>query len=215
MNRTKTALPALRNKKSKLIGNLLIVVVFLVAIHFALMPVRRNLSIKYIDSGNKLLTEKRYLEASVEYHKALYLNKQSGADAKIELADKAQLNILELEEFFRQQNSVDNLEELNFANQVPTSISLGLERIKETIEENQPQLAEVQAELLLEMENESKEIWTYLGLARLQSARIVQMTEQNRKQKLISAKEAFAESNRLDSSYELAKEYLKEIEQMM
>jgi hypothetical protein len=65
------------------------------------------------------------------------------------------------------------------------------------------------------MEKESKETWAYLGLARLQTARIVQMSENNRKSKLLSAKEAFAKANELDDGYELAKEYLKEVEQLL
>ena len=46
---------------------------------------------------------------------------------------------------------------------------------KKMIEDNEPQLAEIQTELILEMEKGSKETWAYLGLARLQTARIVQM----------------------------------------
>mgnify|MGYP001351546716 CR=1 FL=1 len=215
MNRTKTASPGSKIKNQKFIIWLVALAALVSVLYFALLPLRRDMAENFSAQGDSLLLEKKYLEAIVEYHKAEYLCKGCQAENKIQLANNAQLNFLELESFLREKNSIKDLEQLAAANKVPSSVSEGLETVKKMIEDNEPQLAEIQTELILEMEKDSKETWAYLGLARLQTARIVQMSESNRKTKLLSAKEAFAKAKELDESYELAKQYLKEVEQLL
>lgn len=215
MNRAKMGLKDIRNKNRKIYLWILILLCLLAVFYYLLLPAKRELAQNYVESGDLLLSEQKYLEAIVEYRKALFLDKNCQAGKQLTLAEKAQLDISELEIFFRQRNNLTALELLNNAGKVPVSHSEGLENVKSHIENNLPQIAEISAELLLEMDQDSKETWTYLGIARLQTARIVQMSENNRKSKLLSAKEAFAKAKELDDSYELAKEYLKEVEQLL
>lgn len=215
MNRAKMGSKDIRNRNKKIFIWLLIALSLLAVFYYLFVPAKKNLAQKYVESGDILLSEQKYLEATVEYRKAIFLDKNCQANNQLTLANSAQLDISELEIFFRKRNNLTALELLNNAGKVPSSHSEGLEYIKNLIENNQPQIAEVSAELMLEMEKESKETWAYLGIARFQSARIVQMSESNRKTKLSSAKEAFAKAKELDESYELAKEYLKEVEQLL
>jgi len=215
MNQAKTGLKGIKSKNKKNYLWAIIILFILILFYFLLLPAKNQLAQSYLEKGDVLLSDQKYLEATVEYRKALFLDKDCQADKQLSLADSAQLDISSLEIFFRKRNNLASLELLNNAEKVPASHSEGLENIKKLIENNQPQIAEISAELLLEMDQDSKETWTYLGIARFQSARIVQMTENNRKTKLLKAKEAFAKAKELDESYELAKEYLKEVEQLL
>ncbi len=191
------------------------VVTLVAAGYFAVQPLKRNLSEKYLAEGDKHLNERAYVEAIVDYRKADYLNKASNAQSRIELTNKGQTDILNLELFFREKNNIAVLDLYNSAQKVPSSQSDGLKQVKELIENNEPQMAEVAANIILEMDKDNKEAWVYLGLSRLQTARIVQMSEQNRSNKLNSAKEAFIEANKIDNDYALAKKYLEEVNNLL
>ncbi len=194
---------------------LIVIVTVISAGYFALQPIKRNLSEKYISCGDKHLNDRAYVEAIVDYKKANYLNKNSNALVKIDLANKGQMNILNLEMFFREKNNLLVVDMLNETQKVPSSQSEGLKEVKEMIENNEPQIAEVALGIVLEMDESNKEAWVYLGMSRLQTARIVQMSEQNRNAKLYSAKEAFVKAGELDSDYELAKKYIEEVEVLL
>lgn len=216
MNRVKTASIVSGKKKNyKGLMWLIAIIVAVSAGYFAMQPIKRNLAERYISCGDQHLNDRAYIEAIVDYKKANYLNKNSNALAKIDLANKGQVNILDLEMFFREKNNLSVLDMLNETQKVPSSQSEGLKEVKEIIENNEPQMAEVASGMILEMDENNKEAWVYLGMSRLQTARIVQMTEQNRTAKLNSAKEAFSKASELDSGYELAKKYIEEVEGLL
>lgn len=183
--------------------------------YFALMPARKNLAQKLVSFGDEHLNNQQYVEAIVDYKKASWLFSNNEASQKIDLARKSQMDIQELTMFFRQKNNMSMLEMLNIAQKVPATEKAGLENAKQFIEINQPQLAEITAKIVLEMNDGNKEAWTYLGISKLQTARIVQMSEQNRAAKLAEAKEAFSKAEAIDNSYELAKKYLVEVEGLL
>ena len=186
----------------------------LVAIYFALIPARKNMAQKFVLLGDEHLNKQQYVEAIVDYKKASWLY-ENDISQKIDLARKSQMDVQELTMFFRQMNNMSMLELLNAAQKVPSTEKAGLENARQFIEINQPQMAEIIVKIVLEMNDSNKEAWTYLGISKLQTARIVQMSEQNRATKLAEAKEAFNKAAAIDSSYELAQKYLVEVEGLL
>ena len=160
------------------------VAILIVAGYFGLVPLRKNYAEKYITTGDEHLNNMQYVEAVVDYKKAAWLKPSETVTRRIELARKSQLDIQELTMFFRQKDNVAMLDMLNTASEVPSSEKEGLNKVQDFLEINQPQIAEIMVKLVLEMDDFNKEAWTYMGIARLQTARIVQMSEQNRLLKL-------------------------------
>lgn len=194
---------------------LLLVLIIILIYFFVLAPFRSSLAVKYIKSGDQHLLNNEYLLALVDYHKANWLDSKSEASSRVNLANSAQLDYQKQEAFLISSNALEPLEELNQAEKVPANIKAGILQIQDYLGQNKPYLAEVLAQSLVEMDSSDNNTWLYLGISRFQSARIIQMTAEIRKQKLASAKEAFNRSLELDNSEILATKYIQEIDKIM
>lgn len=186
----------------------------LVLAYFAIWPIRYSLAERYLESGERKLAEQKYVEATVELRKSDWLE-AGKADEAFAVADRMQQDILVGEHFFRKYQNLAMLEGIAHAKKIPESESAGLLKVKQLVEAGKPQLAEVAAEILLEMDNGSARVWTFLGIARLETARRIDMTKDNQRVKLESAKEALAKAITLNPEDKISAEYLKEVEMML
>ena len=204
---------------TKKTGNRTLIIVVSIAViatlsYFSLKPLRHSLAERYLDEGNRHLSEARYLDAMVDFRKSELLLPGSAANS-IADASKMQENLASGEIYLRKYNNISLLNSIKEAQAVPDSESSGLLKVKELLQASQPQIAEIAAELLLEMDDRSAKAWMYKGIANLQAASSTQMTSEGRRANLATAKEAFLEATRLDSTDTLAKNYLAEIDKML
>lgn len=208
------SLKASRGRKSIFVILAILLAVVLLYI-FLLKPAMGRLAVKYIEQGDQHLLNNEYLIAMVNYQKARWLDKNSEASSRIDLSHKIQLDYQQSKNFLQQNNADAALESLANAEAVPTGIKAGISEIQNYLGENQPYLAEIIAQSLVEMDSGNSNTWLYLGISRFQSARIMQMTVDGRQQKLASAKEAFNQAASIDNSDSLATKYLDEINKML
>jgi len=204
-----------QNIYKPLLGLILVVAILCAIYYLAIVPFKHKYAVEYLKRGDQHLLDRKFLAARVDYQKSLWLNSQSGAQSKIELADQVQLDYQLAKPFLTEQNERGQLAELKAAEAVPESLSSGMEQIQSLINNNQPYLAEIVAQTLVEMDSENADSWLYLGIARLQTARLTEMTAGCREQKLTSAKEAINQAATLDKSNELAAKYLREINNLL
>lgn len=200
------------NSKALIIFGCLLAVA--IGVYLASIPLRQSLAQKFLQRGEEKLAEAKYIEALVEFRKSDWLAK-GGAEEQISTANQMQQDIQAGEIYFRKYQKNAILEALRQSQKIPESESSGLKKVKAEIEDNNPQIAELSAEILIEMDDKSPKAWAYLGIARLQSARLVQMTEDNRKAKLLQAKDAFQTATRLDSEDKLSLKYISEVENLL
>lgn len=198
-----------------LLISLAVIAIIALGYFFGLKPLEKRLALEYLNRGDDHLISQHYLDAVVDYKKSLLLDNKVQAENKIALIDKVQNNYLEIKPFLAGKNNTALLESLAKANAVPQNQSAGIDTIESYIGNNQPYLAETMAQTLVEMNSGDNNAWLWLGIARLQTARTVQMTADGRKAKLASAHEAVKKANELDKSNALAIKYLAEINKML
>lgn len=200
------------NAKPLIIAGL--VVLLILGIYLAAKPLRRSMSRKFINEGDRHLAEAKYIEALVDFRKSEFLVPGS-ASKDIDDCHKMQTDITAGEMYFRKYDNIAMMNALKDAGEIPESESEGLEKVKKIIEDNQPQVAEVAAGILIEMDDKSAKAWAYLGIARLQSARLTEMSEGIRNNKLVAAREAFSQAIALDPTDEISKKYLREVDKLL
>lgn len=180
----------------------------------AFRPMRQTLADKYLESGERKLAEMKYLEAKVEFEKCQWL--ESGkADEAIGTINQMQNDIRAGKKYFRQYQNIKILDAIAAAEKIPESESEGLKKAKALIESGQPQLAEIIATTLIEMDDNSIKGWAFLGIARYESARQIQMTSESQSKKLSSAKEALTKAIELDPEDKITAEYLAEVNKLL
>ena len=202
--------------KGSIIKKIVIVIVAAIALflmlYFASLPGRKGLANKYYQNGDNFLLEKKYLSASVEYKKSEYLLKQGKTDERIKLTGEGQKDIKNLEPFYRQKNSVDNLEKLKKAEAVPEQEYDVVILSKKFIEDNEPQLAILTAQTATEMDATYRDAWLYLGIAHFKTIEKVELTAENRSYHKEKALEALNKARALDATYQPTLDFLKEAE---
>ena len=191
-----------------------LILLLLVLGYLTIRPLRYSLAGRYLESGERKLAEQKYVEATVELRKSDWLE-AGKADEAFAVAERMQQDILVGEHYFRKYQNLAMLEGIAHAKKIPESESAGLLKVKQLVEADKPQLAEVAAEILLEMDDGSARVWTFLVIARLEAARKIEMTKGNQRLKLESAKEAFSKAVLLNPEDKISAEYLKEVEMML
>ena len=204
----------LRPKNSNLWISLTVgLLVLAIALYFLASPLKRNLANGYIERGERKLAECSYVTAKVEFMKAEWLSAGS-AKEKLEDASAMQQSIVSGEKYFKKYNNTEALQLLSEAESIPQSESEGLKKVKAMVEAGQPQLAEVAANILIEMNEDSAKAWAYYGISAFESARITQMTEEGRSVKLNSAKFAFEKALAIDPRDEISEQYIVELKNL-
>lgn len=202
------------NKNTKLkslLKPILIVFSFLLIIYLVTIPVFAKSSESFIENGDKFLLEKRFVSAEIEYEKAFFLNHDKKAEDRIDLAKRAEKDVFALELFYREKNSIKNLDIANQVKKVPDSERECVTLAKSLIEKNEPQFAEKSAEVAIEMDKNYRDAWLYAGIAELKIADTIELSAENRRFYQGKARESLEKAKSLDPTYEPTLEYLRQI----
>ena len=191
---------------------ILVAVIVLFVLFLATSPLRGKAANNYIGLGDELLSQKKYISAEVEYKKALAL-KGNNAVAKdhLNLAEKAMGNIAEFERFFDLPQFAGLKEKYDSATAVPSNQSDAVKLSKKLVSEGEYQLAIIPAKTALEMDNEYRDAWLYLGIANLKTAQLTELKQEVQNQYLNEAKQSFNKVLQLDPENPTAKELIAKI----
>lgn len=194
---------------------LLIVLVGLIFIHLTTLPVRRKLSNYFVEKGDKMLLENRYLSADLAYEKALFLSSRNkAAKERRKLVFSAATNITTLADYWREQKENEKINLLAKAQSVPYSETDAVRLSRNFLEQNQPQLAILPAKTATEMDPAYRDAWLYLGLANLRSAATLELTTETRQVYLSAAKSALERARSLDKTYKPILDLLTQIDSL-
>jgi len=174
-----------------------------VIIFLALAPVTRNLSSYYLQNGNSLLLERKYLSARLSYEKALLLNsKNTEANTQKELARKAESDILVLEDLYEAQNQTEELRKISWANSIPSDETEAVKLSRQFIESKDYQLATIAAKTATQMDPDYKDAWVYLGISNMKVAEILEISPESKNKYIAESKKAFDKVREIDPEYE-------------
>jgi len=174
-------------------------------------PLRTNWAKDFSKNGDQYLAQKKYISAIVEYKKAEILLPSQQISDRIALAKDSQIDVSKLENYYRENNDIVQLDIINKTKSVPdTSYDL-VTLSKNLLEKNEPQLAAKAAETATEMDKEYRDAWLYLGISNFAIAKQVEMSHQNSNQYLTQAKDSLKKAKLLDPSYEPTNQYLSQL----
>lgn len=188
------------------------VIMFFGAFYLATNPLRQSLANQFLSRGDKFLNQKKYVSAIVEYKKAEFLAKNKETESRINLADQAQEDVDKLENFYREQNNISQLELYNQVRSVPDSSYDLVTLAKYLIENNEAQMAVEAAATATEMDKEYRDAWLYLGLSNLAVAKNVELTGDKANTYIEKGKEALSRAKQLDPSYAATNDILKQVQ---
>lgn len=175
-------------------------------------PLRGKAANNYVEKGDDFLLQKKYVSAEVEYKKALALNSENAvAKDHMDLAQKAAINVEEFERFFDLPQFSDFKTKFETAKEVPNNQSDAVKLSKRMIEDKEYQLAIIPAKTALEMDNEYRDAWLYLGIANLKTAEQTELKPEVQKNYLAEAKNSFNKVLQLDPENITAKELISKI----
>lgn len=176
-------------------------------------PVRKMWSKNYLERGNGYLELKKYESAMVEYKKAMFLFwKNDEAKKNIDLARRATINVLELENFYSQRKIETQIEIMRKSKSLPPTETEAVKLSKELIEKNEFQYAIIFAKDATEMDRSFRDGWLYLGIANLQAAKSLELRQNVRAEYLKEAKLALQRAKNLDPEYAPTNQYLLELQ---
>ena len=181
------------------------------AVFLASSPLRTSWSNKFISRGNDCLNQKKYVSAIVEYKKAELLAPSGDIKQKISFARESQTDVYKLENFYRENNNIVQLEIFNQVRNVPNSSYDMVSLSKLLIEQNEPQLAIEAAKTATEMDKEYRDAWLYLGISNLAAAKQVELSGDNYKAYADKGKVALQKAKLLDPSYAVTSDILKQL----
>lgn len=174
-------------------------------------PLRADWAKDFTKRGDQYLAEKKYISAIVEYRKAEALLPGHETSDRIALANDSQTDVSKLENYYRENNNIVQMDLLNKSKSVPeTSYDL-VALSKNLLEKNEPQLAAKAAETATEMDKDYRDAWLYLGISNFLIAKQVEMSSGNSNQYLAQAKESLEHARLLDPSYEPTIQYLSQL----
>lgn len=179
---------------------LIILALALTVLHFITTPLRRKWSEDYLARGDIYLEQKKFVEAEVEYDKAAFLYSDEKVNSRIELADKAQSDILTLKDFYTERNLTSQLDLYDKAVTVPKNSTEAVKNSKALIEAGEYQLAIIPAKTATEMDKEYKDGWVYLALANSYTAKKVELDQSHKSAYDQAASAASTVALRLDST---------------
>ncbi len=193
-----------------LIGLIILVVLIL---FFLMKPLRTYSAQKYIDEGDAYLAKKLYLHADLEYEKALVIFPGSKtAKERRALTEEASRNVLALEDFYKQGSFNSQKDKLEEALAFPKEEIEGVRLSKQLIKEKEYQLAIIPAKTAVEMDNNYRDAWLYLGIANLKTAELADISPSARSAYIEKAKEALNKAKAIDPESKDVKDYLNELQ---
>lgn len=182
---------------------LAIIPVILIGLLLVLIPIRKNLSNRYLDAGDKLLGERKYISAQVAYDKSLYLNSNNeSARNHRELARRSETDLEELGKYYGEVKDTENLRKISWAKAIPSEEIEAVKLSKEFIEKDEYQLAIVSAATATEMDPLYRDAWLYLGISNMKAAQMLELSPESKKSYLANAKLAFEKVKEIDPEYE-------------
>jgi hypothetical protein len=204
-------LTKIQNPVKKGILYLLLFAILFFAISLLTKPVRIAWSENYVEAGDEFLAQKNYLKAELEYKKALALFwSNQTAKRRLPLTSKAQANIDELTDFYRETGRDELLSKLQSAEIIPGSVLEAVKATRELIEEGEYQLAAKIGKTSTEMDINYRDAWLYSGIANLKTAKSVELAPSYRMEYLVEAQANLEKALLIDQLSESAAEYLKE-----
>jgi Flp pilus assembly protein TadD len=93
----------------------------------------------------------------------------------------------------------------------PEDETSAIKLAKELIEKNEFQYAIISAQKATEIDNKYRDAWLYLGIANLKAGKMLELTENSRKEYDESAEKALLKAKSLDAEYKPTKDYLEEL----
>ena len=185
-------------------------IMFILAIFALTRPLRTNWAKDFSKNGDQYLSQKKYISAIVEYKKSEILLPSKQISDRIALAKAAQTDVSNLENYYRENNDIVQLDIINKTKSVPdTSYDL-VALSKNLLEKNEPQLAAKAAETATEMDKAYRDAWLYLGISNLAIAKQVEMSSESSNQYLAQAKDSLEQAKLLDPSYAVTNDFLKQ-----
>lgn len=191
---------------------LIICIIGILALGLITKPLRRMWATNYFEKGESYLEQKKYESAILEYRKSLFLFwKNDQASSRIALARESSVDILKLENFYRERKLDSQLQILDEIAQIPTDETEAIKLSKELIEKGEYQYAIVSAQTGTEMGRDFRDAWLYLGIANLKAMKMLELTDDSRNKYRDDAKNALEKAKSLDSQYQPTKDYLEEL----
>lgn len=188
----------------------LIILIAILAVALASRPLCRSWSDRFLDKGDQLLTQKRYLQAEMNYEKSLLINnKNDRAKQRITLVREASTNILKLQDFFTEKNLTIKTDLFTKAMAIPTKERDAVVSARELIEQEEYQLAIIPATTATEMDSNYRDGWLYLGIANIKCAQFLQIKDSDRQFYLDKAKQSLDQAKKIDPEYQPTLDYLK------
>lgn len=174
-------------------------------------PLRADWAKDFTKRGDEYLAQKKYISAIVEYKKAEALLPDKEISGRIALAQDSQGDVTKLENYYRENNNIVQMDLFNKSKSVPdTSYDL-IALSKDLLEKNEPQLAAKAAETATEMDKDYRDAWLYLGISNLAIAKQVEMSNGNSNEYLARAKASLEQAKLLDPSYAATNQYLSQL----
>lgn len=174
-------------------------------------PVRQSLSDKYVERGDNYLLQKKYLQAELEFTKAVFIKKSDFAKSRIELSTDASREILSLAPFFREKRVDSQIDLFEEALDIENNATEAVKKSKSMIENGEYQLAVIPAERATTMEKAYRDGWVYLGIANLKCAQFLQVSEEDKYYYRTEAEKALLKAKDIDPSFQPTEDFLKEL----
>jgi len=208
----KKFLANVKNPIKKVILYLILVGIIFFSVSLFSKPIRIKWSNNYIDSGDNLLYQKKYLEADLEYRKALTLFwKNRKAISRRILAKEAQTDVTRLIDFFRETNRTEKLESFNSDLAVPQGSLEIVKKCRQLLEKGEKQSAVVLAEKATRADINNRDAWLYLGIASLEVSKTVQLEPEIKSVYIEKAKTALLKARSLDPENETIRDLLSSL----
>lgn len=172
-------------------------------------PLRIKGSDKYVESGDIFLQEMNYLKADLEYQKALFLNsKNDKAKDRRKVAEEAQTDISKLNKSIVKLSGKKG-ELFKRATAFPKNEKSAVILSKELVGLGEYQLAILPAKTAIEMDQNYRDAWLYIGIASLKCSEICEISASAKSYYKNQAKESLNKALRLDPEFEPTKQFLQ------
>lgn len=192
--------------------------VFLIAIVGVTLfsrPLSRSWSERFLEKGDQMLLQKRYLQAEMNYKKSILIDKKNGeAEARLKLVAEGARDILKLKDFFIENNLTIETDFFTKATTIPSRERDAVVTSKELIEQEEYQLAAIPARTAIEMDSNYRDGWLYLGIANLKCAQLLEISNSDRQYYLDKAKSALDRAKEIDAEYKPTLDYLDLLKQL-
>jgi len=192
---------------SQIIRIILLIFASIIIIYIATLPYRNYVTNNLIEKGEKLLTERDYTLAYVNFEKASLLSpKNKTAKERMQLSKDAALDITLIKELLNEENP-DLLKVVELSEQK----SCDLENDKLMIERELSQIAVINLEFCANEGLKDYESWLYLGIAYLRFSENNQIFKEQRSGLRDKSIVAFEKAYYADPTQKPALEYLVKV----